>query len=320
MRIGTILYFLLFVSFSCSDSAKESKKGIKQSDQIESKESIRILFAGDLLLDRGVAEQIKRKGIDFLFSGVDSVIRSHDYFVANLETPLTNIESPLNKKYIFRSDPKHASSLKNHGISHVIMSNNHTMDQGKEGLKDSYENLIQAGIVPVGYGDQALESCRPILIESGKHSIALFSSVQIPIENWFQVDEQPGVCQFQGEELEDRIKDYHDSNPEHKIIVNLHWGMEYLSTPNFSQMQHAKNLIDAGADAIVGHHPHVIQSMEEYKGKMIYYSIGNFIFDSKNPISKKALMVSIQIDEKGVLSCSKIPIKIRSCRPEYLEN
>ncbi|MEZ4937122.1 MAG: CapA family protein [Crocinitomicaceae bacterium] len=320
MRKGAIFCFI-FLLFTCQQ--EQSVNGIISTDENEVRSPIAnpgsklsILFAGDLLLDRGVRDQIEKKGIDFLFSGLDTLISSHNYFVVNLETPLTKIESPLNKKYLFRSEPEHALDLRRKGVTHAILSNNHSMDQNKDGLADTDLQLRNADITSIGYGENLDNFCSPKLIETEFVTVALYGSVQIPIENWFQVDDQPGVCQLQGEELENQIKTYHQANPHHLIIVNLHWGMEYLSTPNFSQIDHAKNLIDAGAELIIGHHPHVIQSVQEYKGKWIYYSIGNFIFDSTHPNAKNALLISVEIDANGHLEPSAIPIHIENCRPE----
>lgn len=311
--------WLITCIVGCSNKITTVVETENNSKINRSKESVHILFAGDLLLDRGIRLQIKRNGgIDHLFSGVDSVIETHDYFVVNLETPLTDIESPLNKKYIFRSDGKHAKDLARLGVTHAVLSNNHSMDQGKIGLVDTYKRLSIANIEEIGFGINYDDFCKPGIIKKNNHTIALFGSIQIPVENWFQLDNQPGVCQKKGQELVDDIKTYRNTHPNHKIIVNLHWGMEYLSTPNFTQIEHAKNLIDAGADAIIGHHPHVIQSIQEYKGKMIYYSIGNFIFDSKHPNSKKAFLISVEIDSDGKVICKDILIHIKNCRPELI--
>ncbi|MCB0477817.1 MAG: CapA family protein [Crocinitomicaceae bacterium] len=317
--------FLLFVFLmnSCQqeqhrDDSVSEKSNESESQEIKSSNKLTILFAGDLLLDRGVRKQVERKGFDHLFSGVDSLIQQHSYFIVNLETPLTEIKSPLNKKYIFRSDPEHAKGLKSHGVTHAILSNNHSMDQSKDGLEDTKNHLTRAGIQSIGYGENVRSFCSPTLIQNEKDTVALFGSVQIPVENWFQVDDQPGICQMQGEELENYIQNYHQLHPNYLIIVNLHWGLEYLSAPNFTQIQHAKNLIDAGAELIVGHHPHVIQSTQEYNGKMIYYSIGNFIFDSTHPNSKKAFLISVEIDETGKLISKPIKIQIENCRPELV--
>lgn len=312
------LFFFMIFLFQLTSCTVENETPEKNPKTIQKKDlngTVRILFAGDLLLDRGVRQEIQRKGLDHLFSGVDSIIDSHDFFVVNMETPLTKIESPLNKKYIFRSEPELLPKLKAHKITHAILSNNHSMDQGKEGLLDTYKNFIKNEIETIGFGKNINEFCSPTLISTKGHTIALFGSVQIPIENWFQVDDQAGICQMQGKEFETYIENYHQEHPDHIIVVNLHWGLEYLSTPNFTQIQHAKNLIEAGTDIIIGHHPHVIQSIQKYKGKMVYYSIGNFIFDSSHPNSKKAFLISLEIDENGEIRSQKIPIKIANCRP-----
>jgi poly-gamma-glutamate synthesis protein (capsule biosynthesis protein) len=320
MKRFSIVLVVSFL-FSCSSSEyQETEVKKDQESKVDSvvpkeKNHVKLLFAGDLLLDRGVKEKIKIKGVDFLFEGMDSISRKHDFFIVNMETPLTNIHAPLNKKYIFRSDPALIPALKTHGITHAILSNNHAMDQNKEGLHDTYLNLNKHGIRSIGYGENVASSCKPTLIKKGKHIIAIFGSVEVPIENWFPLDNKPAICQLKGPELEATVQKYKQDNHSHKIIVSLHWGMEYISTPFGAQQQHAHKLIEVGCDLIVGHHPHVIQTTEKYLGKMIYYSIGNFIFDSKNPKSKEGLLVSLDIDEKGGITVIDFPFIIENCRP-----
>ena len=116
-------------------------------------EELNILFTGDILLDRGVRQVIDHYGVSHLFSeGIDSVFRSAQLVVGNLECPATKIKSPVFKRFIFRGEPEWLDTLQHHGYTHLNLANNHSIDQGREGLLDTKRNILTAGMVPIGAG------------------------------------------------------------------------------------------------------------------------------------------------------------------------
>ena len=124
-----------------------------------------LLFTGDVLLSRGVGRVIRYAGADRLFSpSVDSLFATAQMVVANLECPATAIDAPLSKRFVFRADPAVLPALRRHGITHLNLANNHSIDQGREGLADTYHNIIKAGMTPIGYGATDAEACRPLLL------------------------------------------------------------------------------------------------------------------------------------------------------------
>lgn len=281
----------------------------------EETEVNKIVFAGDLLLDRGVRERIEYLGIHSLFHPtIDSVFAESDIVIANLECPATEIEEPINKKFIFRADPEWLMVLKEHKITHLNMANNHSMDQGRKGLVDTEKNIIKNGLIPLGFGDNLKEACKGQLIASCPRKVYVFSSLQVPSENWPFLENKPCVCEDSFDSIAKRIKKIKVIEPNSVIIVQLHWGAEHTIKPLTSQKQQAYALIDSGADVIIGHHTHTIQSIEFYKGKPIYYSIGNFIFDQSNPINSKGLLVQIEITKTKLL-CKEIAFDIENCMP-----
>ena len=160
--------------------------------QHPSEECLSIAFTGDVLLDRGVRQQIQRGGVEDLFASVAPLFHQMDATVINLECPVTSVRSPLHKKYIFRAEPRWMEELVKAGISHAALANNHTMDQGRSGLTDTYQHLLSAGITPIGYGNTSSESCQPVVIKKGKIKVALFNSVTLPLENWVYLENDPG--------------------------------------------------------------------------------------------------------------------------------
>lgn len=300
--IHIALFLTLIVScYSCKEKEQE--------------EHLSICLTGDVLLDRGVREQINKNGLSFLLEDVTNIFQSSDATVINLECPVTNTISPINKKYIFRGDPEWLPILKANGITHAALANNHSMDQGRSGLDDTYNNLIKAGIKPIGYGKNATDANMPVFINKNEIEVALFNSVTIPLENWVYLENNTGVCQASINQLSDAIIQLKKDKPNCFAIIILHWGIEFQKEPTLRQRKEAYQLIDAGADAIIGHHPHVLQKEEIYKEKPIFYSIGNFIFDQNMPDAKESLIIRLDFN-KDKLSFKKYPIQINSCKPE----
>lgn len=274
-----------------------------------------ICFTGDVLLDRGVREQIDKKGISFLFEDVAPIFHSSDATVINLECPVTNTTFPINKKYIFRGEPEWLPKIKESGVTHAALANNHSMDQSRSGLDDTYKNLIEAGIKPIGYGRNATEANLPVFITKNGIEVALFNSVTVPLENWVYLEENSGVCQASINTLSDAINQLRQDKPNCFVVVILHWGIEFQKEPTIRQRKEAYQLIDAGADAIIGHHPHVLQREEIYKEKPIFYSIGNFVFDQSLPDAKRSTIIQLDFNKED-FSYKKYPIQINGCKPE----
>lgn len=281
----------------------------------EPKTELTICFTGDLLLDRGVREQINKRGVSSLFKSVAPVFLKSDYVVANLECPVTDKKYPVHKRYIFRAEPECLPYLKTAGISHLVMANNHTYDQGRSGIKDTWDNILKNKMTPVGCGSNQERACEPVIIKKEKIQVALFSSVLLPLENWSYLPDSLGVCQASATELEERIRIFKSMNKEMKVVVILHWGAEFQESPSVEQRQQAIALIDSGADAIIGHHPHVIQKMDKYKGSPIFFSLGNFVFDQSYLPATKGLMVQLVFSDDS-LQFKEISVTITNCRPE----
>ena len=278
-----------------------------------------IVMTGDILLDRGVRQVIDHRGVDALFSrSIDSLFREADVVVGNLECPATKIESPVQKLFIFRAEPEWLYALKRHGITHLNLANNHSIDQGRDGLADTWKNIALAGMTPVGAGTTMEQAAQPVLLTRSPRNVWLIASLRLALENWAYLDNRPTVSQEPFERLLSRIKQLRKSDPTAVIIVSLHWGGEHTLKPVPSQRIDAHRLIDAGADLLVCHHTHTLQTVEEYHGRMIYYSIGNFIFDQQKPMNTKACVVNLQVSEDSI-AVETVPIEIRRCAPRVID-
>jgi poly-gamma-glutamate synthesis protein (capsule biosynthesis protein) len=285
-----------------------------------SADTLNIVFTGDILLDRGVRRVINHHGVDHLFSdGIDSVFRSAQIVVGNLECPATKIESPVFKQYIFRSEPEWLDTLRQHGITHLNLANNHSIDQGREGLLDTKRNIKAAGMVPIGAGASMREAAGPVLLASSPRKVWLVPSLRLALENYSYLTDKPCVSQEPMDSLMQRVFQLRKADSTAVIIVSLHWGGEHTSKPVPRQRMEAHQLILAGADALICHHTHTLQTIETFRGKPIYYSIGNFIFDPTHPINAEACIVRLKITS-DTINTETLPVQIRHCVPYLKEN
>ena len=193
---------------------------------------INIVFTGDILLDRGVRRVIERHGVDHLFSGgIDSIFRSAQVVVGNLECPATKIVSPVQKLFIFRAEPEWLTTLRSHGITHLNLANNHSIDQGREGLIDTRRNIIAAGITPIGAGQNMAEASQPVLLASQPRNVWLVPSLRLALENYSYLTDRPCVSQEPMDSLLNRVHRLRKADSTAVIIVSLHWGGEHTLKP-----------------------------------------------------------------------------------------
>lgn len=285
---------------------------------LQASDTLTITFTGDVLLDRGVRKHIVSRNGDAncLFSpSIDSVFAMSQLVVANLECPATKIEKPVFKNYIFRGEPEWLVTLKEHGITHLNLANNHSIDQGREGLIDTRNNIIKAGMIPIGAGETMDEAAMPVLLATAPRNVYMLASLRLALENTSYLPGKPSVSQESFDSLVARVKDLKAHDPGCCVIVSLHWGAEHMLRPAVQQLSQAHQLIDAGADCLICHHTHTMQSIERYKGKSIYYSIGNFIFDQQRDINSRACMVQLTIASHDI-EANTIPVIIKNCVPE----
>lgn len=179
---------------------------------------------------------------------------------------------------------------------------------------DTKKNIEQEGMIPVGAGQNMQEALKPVLLASSPRNIYLLSSLRMPLENYAFLPDKPCVSQESHDSLLTRLRRLRTADPHALIILSLHWGIEHTLIPMPMQRQQAREYIDAGADALICHHTHTLQSIETYKGKPIYYSIGNFIFDQKKPVNSRACLVKVTVTAQNV-RYDTLPILIRNCVP-----
>ncbi|WP_246469245.1 CapA family protein [Cohnella nanjingensis] len=244
-----------------------------------SRQPIRIVFAGDAMMDGSVKSAIRRRGSADPYKQVKQDVRTADWAVVNLETSVTRAtEKDPNQWFNFKSNPEALGGLRNAGFDMVSLGNNHVLDYGRDGLRDTLGYLRRYGLAYVGAGANENEAyeARSIRIRGQVIKIAAFSRF-MPTLDWTASGDRSGVASAYDQARVVRAIREQSAGADY-FIVYMHWGVERNNHPEAWQRLLARRMIDAGADAVVGSHPHVLQGFEFYKSKPIAYSIGNFLF------------------------------------------
>lgn len=269
-------------------------------------DSVTLSFAGDVYFSELVTQNYDKNGIS---SVVDSEMLSYmekaDLFILNHEFVFSNRgEAMADKQYTLRNDPKYAKILQELGTDVVSIANNHILDFGQDAFLDTLNTLESAEIAYAGGGRNLNQALSPVTKTINGQTFAIFAATRVsPSYDWYANSKRPGILQtYDASDLNNAIKEA-DSLYDH-IIVYAHWGIEREEIPQDYQRTLAKGYIDAGADLVIGAHPHVLQGFEFYKGIPICYSLGNYLFGNR---TGETLLLNAIFDENGELSVELIP-------------
>ena len=243
-------------------------------------DEVTLSFVGDILLAASVEKLMREHGWDYPYADALSYLSDADLTAGNLENPITRRGTPAeDKQYVFKGAPESLPALRDAGFDIVGLANNHTLDMGVVGLMDTMEHLDAAGIPHVGAGNDDVEAFAPVILEARGVKVAYLSlSRVLPVAAWKADSDREGVAEtYDPARAVRAIKAA--SEQADLVIVMVHWGKERVDRPLDYQRQLARDYVDAGADLVIGSHPHVLQGFEQYNGKWIAYSLGNFIFN-----------------------------------------
>ncbi|QQS16140.1 MAG: CapA family protein [Candidatus Moraniibacteriota bacterium] len=307
--LSGFLFFLFRAKFR-EQSFMEMKFFPIKNEEISSQEvfgdtdiqsPIRLLFAGDMMFDRYIRTQSDRMGKEAIFDGIRAQLSSADLVVANLEGPITSSESESAgsaigeaRNYVFTFNSKWADVLAHANIHLVNIGNNHILNFGESGLVETRQFLRDAGVK--FFGDPTDDSFRSY--------DAIIRGKRIGFVNYNQF-----YADAESRALSD-IDRLHSAVDI--LVVYTHWGAEYApATDEEKRLAHL--FVDRGADMIIGSHPHVVQEREVYRGKTIYYSLGNFIFDQYfSSETMRGLLVEASIAPDNSISFREFPLRLSS--------
>ena len=257
------------------------------------KREVTFFAVGDIMLSRGVAGVINRAGTDRPFALCKDELLKTDFNFGNFESPVSGNDSRVGKGLVFNTRVKDVAAIINSHFKVVNLANNHMFDQGLAGMRNTLKVMNDREIVNVGVGEDQTEAWLPKYLTVNGIKIAFigasFSSV-----NDLGKTRNPQVARVEDLDRLQAAVAAAKLNSDF-ILVTMHAGVEYTRQPNKLQVDFARAAIDAGADIVIGAHPHWIQTTEQYKGRWIFYSLGNFIFDQRDPETHRGLTLRIKL-------------------------
>ena len=225
---------------------------------------VSLAVTGDVMLGREVnVQSIRLKDFTYPFHSVSEFLSGSDMVLVNLESPIVADCPQTSEGMVFCSPPASVDGLVRAGVTVANLANNHALNYGPSGLAHTADTLASHGISPVGLGSPVVKS-----VKGHRFGFLGYNAVGSP---------QTGIAWADPDRLQADIADL--ASRVDYVVVTLHWGQEYTAIPTARQVSLAHAAVDAGADIVVGHHPHWTQTVEEYQDKHIVYSLGNFVFD-----------------------------------------
>lgn len=295
--------------FSISGASISQISSVNQNAQ-----PIVLMATGDIMLGRGVEYMINKYGqgdFNFPFLKIKDYLNKADILIGNLEGPISSRGLKVGSIYSFRFSPTSTLALKNAGFDVLSIANNHMLDYQAIALGDTMANLSQAGIDYIGAGNSEAEAFGLKIKEIQGVKIGFLSFENLGPANWKAGQDKTGMAWIGWDfaKIKEIIK---QSKQQVDILtVSLHAGQEYQPLPDDFQKAFGKMAIDAGADLIIGHHPHVSQPLEKYNNGWIAYSLGNFIFDqyfSKETMEGEILKVEIKDKKISNVSLQEVEL------------
>lgn len=278
-----------------TETVNENPDSEEKEEAEPEEEPVTLLFGGDLFLTELLQSKYQQKGIQAAVSEkLLETVRAADIFMVNEEFPFgTTGEPAADKQYTFRINPEYVSVLTEMGVDIVTLANNHMLDFGRQPLTETLQTLDSAGIVHVGAGENLDDAKALKTFEAGGKTIGfLGASRVIPEYSWNASAGQSGLfTTYDSAALVEQIQKAEEICDF--TVVYVHWGIERSTQPEEYQKSLARQYIDAGADAVIGAHPHVLQGIEYYQGKPVFYSLGNFIFSNS---TYQTMLVELTLD------------------------
>ena len=265
--------------------------------------------AGDSSLDPTYVSTFGTQGYGYAWSGLDGLFLRDDLAVVNVECCVSTIGTKYpGKEFNFRGDPKALPAMREAGVEVANLGNNHSYDYGPDALVDSRRNIIAAGMAAVGAGRDADEANRPAFFDRKGRRVAVLGLDQVvdPDPEAVATAMKPGTAD--GHDFDAMLQAVKAAKEDADVlIVMIHWGVELDTVPRSYQVADGHAMVDAGADVIFGGHAHRLQPMEMYKGRPIFYSLGNFVWPNFSTAGSTTGVAEVRISAKGEFHAKLLP-------------
>ncbi len=314
MRADAAFLLLCLGLISCAQQPAPTPP-TKVDQAIASPPLNRLVFAGDVMLSRGVRRTILTAHDPALpFRKIAPLLATADIAFVNLESPFSDRGPYHETGMIFHAPPGTIAGLELAGVDIASTANNHSRDCGSYGVEFTVTWLQSHGVAPLGSSESAAQTHEGIvLVRHGVRFGFLGYTFDQKNGNWRDNDDRIAMTDIETMKVDvGSIKKRCDV-----VIVSMHNGVEYAPKPSHSQIDFAHAAVDAGAALVIGHHPHVVQPSEKYKNGLIYYSLGNFVFDQYQRISTQhGEIAEVTFMGPSIETARVIPVKITVTGPE----
>ncbi len=293
-----------------------------QAHSFERPKVVTIGAVGDIMVQRGVQDILIRNeedGLHTIFQNTLPVLQSQDLLIGNLEGAVTYRGTAIPKSFNFRFSPEVLPWLKQAGFDYLSITNNHCYDFGAQGFTDTLKHLQENGLLTSGAGTSPEQAYAPVQVTLKDTKISILSVGAYPQEkNGFNgrqqahvQEDRPGII-FSGPRVLETIRN--NTVPENIDIIVAHGGQEWQAVPSKEQKEFYRSCIDAGAEIVFAHHPHVLQGMEAYNNGVIAYSLGNFIFPGMYvmPHAEESMILSAGFVQGRLVYLTPYPVRINN--------
>ena len=282
--------------------------------EVEKSDKTLLAFVGDIMLDRGVYSKFIKNGSGnyyFPFEKIRDDLSKYDLVFGNLEGPMSDKGQDLQGLYSFEMDPNFVPVLRDVGFKILSVANNHIDNYGKTAMEDTFSRLKENKIIISGGGMNEDEAYSADVVDVNGTKVAFLSFSEFGAGQYDAVGDSSGIAVTNQEKVEKYIREAGDLTDV--IVVSYHFGEEYKKEPNSFQKKWAEIAIDAGADLVVGGHPHVVEPVEQYKNVYIAYSLGNFVFDQYFSIdTMSGGLLEVKIKDKRIISVNMRKIQMNN--------
>lgn len=276
----------------------------------QTRNTVSMIFVGDIMLaDDQETGELVNKGVD-PFKPCAQLLRDADIAIGNLECVVAKSGEPVKKPFRYRMNPRCLPLLKKY-FTAFTLANNHSGDYGKAAFAEECDRLDEAGIPYFGGGRNLAEAHRPWIVECHGVRIALLGYCEVFLKSFQAEENAPGVAWSEHEDqVKEDLRQARDEYHADVVIPFMHWGIEN-EPPCEREKTFARTMIDAGADVVIGAHPHVTQGAEYYKRHLIVYSLGNFLFNGfKDPDNLTGWALRLTVDKKGMVAWNTIVLRL----------
>lgn len=318
-RILLVIFFILLAISICGKVLLSLDDG---SNYNLGHDNVSIAVTGDVMFGRKMPAVLDSGASPFRF--VENVTKNADILLVNFENPVTTSSYAVKGDVPLKANPKYTYLLANaNDVVVASQANNHALDYGETGLNESLKNLKDAGIYVMGAGMNVEEATKPVTIESGDRKVTILNYMDADNFQEYRGVMDPattnssGYSAYDSELAQRQVQEARD-NGSSIIIAYLHYGNEYSRSPNENQVKISHELINDGADIVIGSHTHVTQGVEMYNGKPIFYNLGNFIFDQSNPATHRSYFLNLDLVEDNC-TVTLYPTYVSNYLPHFMD-